>query len=62
MAIVKAKGLITFAPHQNAPAFVLGTIVISRNQLNDFFEGEGKEWVTDYKNEEQLKIQVTSMK
>ena len=62
MAIVKAKGLITFAPHKNAPAFVLGAIVISRNKLNDFFEGEGKEWVTDYRNDEQLKIQVTSMK
>lgn len=62
MGIIKPKGIITFNPHANAPNFVLGTIAISLNQLKEWCEGEGKEWITDYKGEPQLKLQVTQMK
>lgn len=60
--IVKAKGLITFAPNEKAPEFVLGTIAISLKQLNEWVKGEGAQYITDYKGEPQLKLQVTSMK
>lgn len=62
MATIRAKGVITFNPHERAPAFVLGTIAISLNQLNEWVKGEGSEWITDYKGEPQLKLQVTALK
>lgn len=62
MAIVKAKGIMTFNPNEKAPSFVLGTIVISVNQLKEWLNNEGKEYLTDYKGEPQLKLQVTSVK
>lgn len=61
-ATIKAKGIITFNPHERAPQFVLGTIAISLNQLNEWVKGDGKEYITDYKGEPQLKLQVTSLK
>ncbi len=62
MAITKPKGIITFNPHPNAPNFVLGTIAISLNQLKDWCETDGAQYLTDYKGEPQLKLQVTSLK
>lgn len=62
MATVRAKGVITFNPNEKAPDFVLGTITISINQLKDWMEGEGKDYVTYYKNEPQIKLQVTKPK
>ena len=62
MAFTKPKGIISFNPHPNAPNFVLGTIAISLNQLQEWCKGEGAEFLSDYKGEPQLKLQVTSLK
>lgn len=60
--LVKAGGVFTFNPKENAPSFVLGTIVITLDDFWEFLKGEGKEHVTDYKGKKQIKLNVTSMK
>lgn len=59
---VYPKGIITFNPKDTQPQFVLGTIVISIDQLNDYFKNEGSEYVTEYKGAKQIKLQLTSLK
>ncbi len=60
--LVKCKGVFTFNPKDNAPNFVLGTIVITLEDFLEFVKGEGREYVTDYKGKRQIKLNVTSMK
>ena len=59
---VFAKGIRAFKKHDNAPEWVLGTQIISLNELFAWAKGEGKDYLTDYKGEKQLKLQVTKSK
>ena len=60
--IVKVGGMITFSPHDKAPEFVLGNIVIDLDRFYDWLEAEGRDHITEWKGKKQLKLQVTSMK
>ena len=54
-----AQGIRTFKPNDNAPDFVLGTLVITPNDLFAWMKGEGKEHLTTYKESKQIRFQVT---
>lgn len=56
---VFAKGIRTFAKHNSAPDFVLGELVITPNELFTRLKGEGAQYLTEYKETKQLKLQVT---
>ena len=56
---VFAKGIRTFAKHNRAPDFVLGELVITPNELFTWLKGEGAQYLTEYKDVKQLKLQVT---
>jgi len=51
------KGIVTFKKNDKAPSFVLGTIVITPNELNKWLK-ENLSLLTEYKGEKQLKLQV----
>jgi hypothetical protein len=59
---VKADGIVTFAPSDKAPDWVYGTLVIDINKFIDWIKADGKQYLTDYKGQPQLKLQVTGMK
>ena len=59
---VKAEGIVTFAPSDKAPDWVHGTLVIDINKFIDWIKADGKQYLTDYKGQPQLKLQVTGMK
>ena len=56
---VFAKGIRTFAKHNSAPDFVLGELVITPNELFTWLKGDGAQYLTEYKETKQLKLQVT---
>lgn len=51
------KGIMTFKKNDKAPSFVLGTIVITPNELNKWLR-ENIGLLTEYNGEKQLKLQV----
>jgi hypothetical protein len=55
---VYAAGIRTFAKNEKAPSFVLGTIVITFEELGAWIKGEGKEYLTEYQGKKQLRLQV----
>lgn len=61
-ATIKAKGIVTFNPRDTAPNFVLGEMAISIDQLLEWCNGDGAEYLTTYKGERQLKLSVTAPK
>lgn len=56
---VFVEGLRTFKKNDNAPDFVLGDIIIEPNTLFAWLKGEGKQYLTTYKETKQLRLQVT---
>lgn len=56
---VFAKGIRTFAKKDSQPDFVLGEMVITPNELFTWLKGEGAQYLTEYKDTKQLKLQVT---
>ena len=56
---VFAKGIRTFAKKDSQPDFVLGELVITPNELFAWLKGEGAQYLTEYKDVKQLKLQVT---
>jgi len=56
---VFVNGIRSFKPNEKAPEFVLGTVIITPNELLAWLRGEGEEYLTDYKETKQLKLQVT---
>lgn len=52
------KGINTFAKHEKAPDFVLGTIVINLSTFKEWINGEGKQYLSDYKGSPQIRLQV----
>ncbi len=56
---VFVKGIRSFKPNEKAPDFVLGTVIITPNELFAWLKAEGAEHLTEYKDTKQLKLQVT---
>ena len=56
---VFAKGIRTSAKKDSQPDFVLGELVITPNELFTWLKGEGAQYLTEYKETKQLKLQVT---
>ena len=54
---VYPKGLRTFDKNANAPEFVLGTLVITPNELVEWLK-ENNNYLTDYNGTKQLKLQM----
>lgn len=59
---VFAKGVMAFKPLPQAPAFVKGTIVITLDDLNNFVNGDGAQYLTDYNGKKQIRLQITENK
>jgi len=51
------KGMITFPKNEKAPDFVLGTLIISPNELNAWLR-ENENLLTEYNGKKQLKLQI----
>ena len=51
------KGIRVFNKRDNAPSFVLGTVVISMNELIQFAK-DNPQYLTEYKEQKQLKLQL----
>lgn len=56
------KGLLAFAPKENAPSFVLPDIVINVDELIEWLQTEGKKHYTDYKGKSQIKLSQVKTK
>lgn len=54
---IKPDGIITFQPHEKAPDFVKGSMVITLNKLVAFCKNN-PDLLTEYKGEKQLKLQI----
>jgi len=51
------EGLRFFNKHQNAPDFVIGSLVVTMNDLYEFCKAH-PELLTEYNGKKQLKLQV----
>ena len=54
---VYASGLRTFPPHPNAPEFILGTLLITPEELREWIQNN-PQYMTEYKGSAQLKLSV----
>lgn len=54
---IYAKGLRTFAPRQGAPEFVLGTLIITEEELLKWFK-DNRHYASDYNGMKQFKFSV----
>ena len=57
MEKIYVKGLTVFKPHEKAPDFVKGTMMITPRELIDFCK-EHQDKMTEYKDKKQLKCQI----
>ncbi len=55
---VYPKGIIGFTKNDKAPDWVVGSMVINPNQLFEWLSGEGKQYLTDYNNNKQLRLHL----
>jgi len=55
------KGIMAFAPHSNAPAFIKASVVINVKELQDWLNGAaGQNVITEHpKYGDQIKLQIT---
>ncbi len=51
------EGVAAFNPHEKAPEFVLGTLVITPNDLVSWLKAN-PDYLTEYKGKKQLKLQI----
>lgn len=51
------KGLRTFKPHENAPDFVKGSLIITLNDLIEFCK-DNPDLLTEYNGKKQLKCKM----
>lgn len=56
------KGVMCFKPHQSAPAFVKGSVVITLNDLIEWCKGDGAQYLTEYNHKKQIRLQITENK
>ena len=54
--VIYPEGVRTFKKHEKAPEFVLGTVIITPNELVKWLK-ENPQYLTDYKGEKQIKLQ-----
>jgi len=54
---VYAKGIRCFPKHEKQPPFVLGAMVITIAELNDWVK-QNEQYLTDYNGQKQLKFQI----
>jgi hypothetical protein len=54
---IYVKGMRSFPKNEKAPDFVIGTLVITPNDLIKFIK-ENEQYLTDYNGEKQIKIQM----
>jgi Zn/Cd-binding protein ZinT len=54
---IYVAGFRTFPKHEKSPDFVLGSLLITPNELFKFIK-ENSQYLTDYKGEKQLKCQI----
>lgn len=52
-----AKGFRIFSPNENAPDFVVGSVVVNPREFTDFMAGMAEHF-TEYKGQKQLKFQL----
>ncbi len=50
-------GIACFAKHEKAPDFIAGDIVIDLAKFKEWVNGDGAQYLTDYKGSKQLKLQ-----
>jgi len=55
-------GLRTFAKRENAPDFVLGTLVVDVDAFTAWLNGEAMKYATDYKGAKQVKFSISTNK
>ena len=58
---VYPEGIMCFAPHEKAPDFVKGTIVITPNKLFAWLK-DNPDLLKDYKGDKQIRISLKSGK
>lgn len=58
---IKPNGFVTFKPHEKAPDFVKGTLVITLKSFNEWCKNN-QQYLTEYKGEKQIKLKVTEGK
>jgi hypothetical protein len=56
-----AKGVRFFDKHANSPDFVIGTIVLTLDDIKEMFN-ENQEFVTEYNGKQQLRLQQLKSK
>ena len=54
------KGIVTFAKNEKQPDFVIGTMIINLNAFFDWAKNDGKQYQTPYKDDKQIKFQITT--
>ena len=54
---VYVKGMRVFAPHEKAPDFVKGALIITPKELVQFIK-DNPEYLSEYNGEKQLKCQI----
>lgn len=59
--VIYPEGVRTFKKHEKAPEFVLGTVIITPNELFKWLK-ENPQYLTDYKGEKQIKLQCLKKK
>ena len=59
---VWAKGVVAFPKHERAPEWVVGSLVITPNDLVSWLKSEGEQYLTEYKGNKQLRLQITKTK
>jgi len=55
--IIYPKGLRTFDKNENAPDFVLGSLIVTPRELTDWIT-ENSQYLSDYKGAKQLKLNM----
>lgn len=55
------KGIRIFDPHQRAPGFIKGSIVITLNELVQFCK-DNPDLLSDYNGQKQIKLQLMEKK
>ena len=56
------KGIVTFAPGEKAPEFVVGTVIINIDEFIEWTNGEGSEHTTQYNGKDQIRLSVLTGK
>ena len=56
------EGIRAFKKNDKAPDYVLASVVISINELNNWLRGDGGQHLTQYNKQEQLKLQLLNSK